>query len=180
MSFIRELLHDNNVAAISPSSSFVARRVIDAVLETPAQRIIELGPGDGAVTMPLLAALDATARYTAIESNVAFAAELSSRHDPRLKVIAGDAVAFIENAARTEASGVDAAIASIPFTYLAPHQRHAVIAAAHRCLKPGGRLVVFHQYTPLMFPVIKKTFGACRIAFEPLNIFPCFVLTATK
>jgi phospholipid N-methyltransferase len=176
--FFREYLRDVHVAAVSPSSSFLTRRLLRA-LDLPATKlVIELGPGDGAATKPLLAALTTDARYVAIERNPNFAAALRGT-DPRLTIVEGVAQ-DMERALGDLAGRADAVIASIPFTYLTKEERAAVCAAAKRMLRPGGTFVVFHQYSPLMVPYVKKTFGAVRVEFEPLNLFPCFLMKATK
>lgn len=180
MSYLREILRDGNVAAVSASSRYVVRRVVTIVAPIAPRRIIELGPGDGVTTFPLLAAAPPDCRYTAVESNPHFANQLAARNDANLELIRGDAVAEIERIAVMEPNAADAVIASIPFTYLSPADRQCVLAAAHAALRPGGALVIFHQYSPLMFPTIKKMFGTCRIAFEPLNLPPCFILWTTR
>ena len=65
----------------------VIHRIIDAINPTPADTLLEIGPGDGALTAPLL---DSGARLTAIEIDRDCAAQLRHRFGPRLQIITAD------------------------------------------------------------------------------------------
>ena len=65
----------------------VIHRIIDAINPTPADTLLEIGPGDGALTAPLL---DSGARLTAIEIDRDCAAQLRHRFGDRLQIITAD------------------------------------------------------------------------------------------
>ncbi len=76
----QHFLHERNVIA----------RILRAIDPQPGQHFIEIGPGTGALTGPLL---DAGVDLTAIELDRELAAELSARwHRPTLRVLQGDAL----------------------------------------------------------------------------------------
>jgi phospholipid N-methyltransferase len=180
LDFIKEFIKDRNVAAISPSSSRLIKRLLRHLRPERIKTIVELGPGPAVATRPILNALGRNARYIAIERNAKFAALVRRIADPRLEVVEGDARKLREILAARDLTSVDAVIASIPFTYLKKHERTALIAAAHEALAPGGDLIVFHQYSPLMVSTMAKMFGKVKVEFEALNLFPCFLLHAKK
>ena len=178
MSFFSEFLHDPNVAAVSPSSPFLMRRLVANLDLANARAVLELGPGDGVATRALLTHLPHDARYFAIERNVHFVTALRGT-DPRLTVIEGSAQ-DVGQALESLVGHIDIAIASIPFTYLTKKERASVCANVDRLLRPGGTFIIFHQYSPLMLPYLKHEFGAATWRYELLNIFPCFLLRASK
>lgn len=178
--FFRQFLKDKHVAAVAPSSTHLVKRLLRHLRPSETKLIVELGPGPAVATKPILSVLPADARYLAVERNHEFAAELRKTTDPRLKVIEDDArhlkaILTAENAGRPQAI-----IASIPFTYLTATERTAVVDIAYESLAPGGDFIIFHQYFPLMVPYMKKRFGAVKTEFEPLNLFPCFLMHARK
>ena len=76
--FGQHFLHDSSVIA----------RTLDAIDPQPAERLVEIGPGRGALTRALLERID---RLQAIEIDRDLAAELRTRFDPqRLEVIEAD------------------------------------------------------------------------------------------
>ncbi|MBI4457439.1 methyltransferase domain-containing protein [Candidatus Uhrbacteria bacterium] len=172
--FLGAFLSDRHVAAVQPSSPFLIRRLLRRIDASKVMAVIELGPGDGVATLPLLKALPADARYLAIERNHAFCAGLAGV-DPRLDAVEGDVRDLRKIAADKNMEQVDLVLASVPFTYLSKDERESVIAAAKSFLRPGGQLIVFHQYSPLMLPVLRRHFSSVKTEIEPWNLPPCFL-----
>jgi 16S rRNA (adenine1518-N6/adenine1519-N6)-dimethyltransferase len=81
--FGQHFLHDPAVIA----------RIVEAVNPCPGQRLVEIGPGEGALTLPLLAR---GAKLTVIELDRDLAARLAARPEAgeTLTVIQGDALKF--------------------------------------------------------------------------------------
>jgi len=69
----------------------VIRRIVDAIAPRAGETIIEIGPGEGAITAPLLAR---AAALQAIEIDRDLAASLVERHGAALPVHVADALAF--------------------------------------------------------------------------------------
>jgi 16S rRNA (adenine1518-N6/adenine1519-N6)-dimethyltransferase len=69
----------------------VIGRIVDAIRPMPGERLVEIGPGEGALTLPLLAR---GARLTVIELDRDLAAKLRARPEAggALEVIEGDAL----------------------------------------------------------------------------------------
>jgi phospholipid N-methyltransferase len=70
-------------------------------------------------------------------------------------------------------------ISGIPFTLFASREREAVIRNTHELLSPNGIFVVY-QYSPFVFPILKKFFSDVEISFEPRNFLPYFIMRARK
>ena len=71
---------------------YVLSRIVQAIAPQPNDAIVEIGPGEGALTRPLL---ERTPRLVAIEIDRDLAAALASEFSPeRLQVIVADALEF--------------------------------------------------------------------------------------
>ena len=68
----------------------VIERMLAALRPEPGQHLVEIGPGLGALTWPLLERLGAHGRLTVIEIDRDLIARLAARADPRLQIVAGD------------------------------------------------------------------------------------------
>ncbi|MDD5251007.1 MAG: rRNA adenine N-6-methyltransferase family protein [Patescibacteria group bacterium] len=178
--FWKEFLHDHNVAAVSPSSPFLIKRLLRRLNLVHAHTVVEFGPGTGVATAAVLAGLPADATYLACETNPAFAAALTAWPDPRLTVVNDDSRRIKTVLAQHGLKNVDLVISSIPFGYLSENDRADLVADVKSLLRPGGKFVVFHQYSALMEPHLKRNFAKVHVEFEPLNVFPCFLIEGVK
>lgn len=138
------LRNPKEVASIVPSSRFLTRRVTECGRAERARVVVELGPGTGVLTRPLLARMPADGRLIAIEINTAFAELL--RHefcDPRLSVYEGSAVDIELALAKQGLQKADLVVSGIPFSTLDAGVGRATLEAAKRVLAPGGRFVAY-------------------------------------
>jgi 16S rRNA (adenine1518-N6/adenine1519-N6)-dimethyltransferase len=65
------------------------RRLLDAIAPTPAQAFLEIGPGTGALTLPLA---ERARAVVAVELDSALAGELERRAPPNVRIVRGDAL----------------------------------------------------------------------------------------
>lgn len=168
------------MAAVRPSSTRLVARLFKFLPIAGIRRVVEFGPGDGAVTRPLLACLSEDARYVAIEQNPEFVAQLKRIGDPRFSLVHGSVTDDAWHTGTRDVRDADAVIASIPFSMLTHGERIKVLDAAHKILRPGGVCIVFHQYTPIMRKYMRERFGEVRSEFELFNVLPCFMFAARK
>lgn len=178
MSFFKSAGSLREVGALTMSSKYVVRRALK-YLPRQLDTVIEYGPGNGVMTKALLGRLSPKGKLLAVESNAEFAKDLKQPNDTHLHVWHGKAQDLTSELIR-EFSRADAVLSSIPFTFLAPAERLKFVSDAYKILAPNGTLIIFHQYTPLMFLSLRKIFRSVKIEFEARNIFPCFILIARK
>ncbi|MCB1928074.1 MAG: 16S rRNA (adenine(1518)-N(6)/adenine(1519)-N(6))-dimethyltransferase RsmA [Rhodocyclaceae bacterium] len=153
------------------------RRIIDAVRPGPTDTVVEIGPGLGALTEPLLAVLP---RLHVVEIDRDLIARLRQRHDPdRLVIHEGDALAF-DFAALGEQLKV---VGNLPYNISTPLLFHLAGFAAQvremtfmlqkevvmrMVVEPGGgdygRLSVMLQYRFDMLRLFDVPPGAFRPA----------------
>ena len=72
---------------ITPSSRFLANKMLKQIDFSEAKVIVELGPGNGAITKRILKKLHPEAQLICFEINDHFYDQLSSMKHPQLKVL---------------------------------------------------------------------------------------------
>ncbi|MDP3779451.1 MAG: methyltransferase [bacterium] len=177
--FIKTFKSDKNVAAIVPSSKFVVRDVIKRFPKN-VNSVIECGPGEGVMTKAVLKRLDPAGRMLVIESNLQFTDILREIHDSRLLITEGRAQDMAGYAKDYDMNQTDLILASIPFSFLKPIERRQFVRDAYELLASEGILIIFHQYSPLMYRSVKKVFGNTKLTLETRNLPPCFIMIARK
>ncbi len=178
INFLKNTASLHEVGAITMSSKYVVKQVLKH-LPHKLDTVIEYGPGTGVMTEAILERLSPQGKLLAIEVNSEFAKTLNRLKDHRLRVLHGK-VQHLTSKFMSEFSHADTIISSIPLTFLRHTDRHKIFSDAYNMLAPGGTLIIFHQYTPLMFYTLYKMFRSVRIEFEPRNIPPCFIMIAKK
>jgi 16S rRNA (adenine1518-N6/adenine1519-N6)-dimethyltransferase len=154
-------------------SAGIISRIIDAIAPAPGDHVVEIGPGRGALTLPLLERL---AILDVVEIDRDLAAALRARFPPeRLRIHEGDALAFDFCALGTALR----VVGNLPYNISSPLLFH--LAGASACLRdchfmlqrevvermaapPGGkvygRLSVMLQYRFAVQKLIRVPAGA--------------------
>ncbi len=179
--YLRAFLSDPGVAAITPSSRYLAARTVKALSLGGAKVVVEYGAARGVLTRRILQKLDPDARLVAVEFNREFFDDFSARvRDPRLIPVHGDVTRIDEILAGLGISGADRVVSGIPFSFLTEKGRRDLLAKTSALLPPGGRFVATYQITTHLIPLLKDYFGKVDIQYEVRNIPPCFVFTGFK
>jgi phospholipid N-methyltransferase len=151
--FFREFLgRTRTTGAIVPSGRFLAAALTRFIVQTaPPRRILEVGPGTGAVTSHIVAALGPDDRLDLVEVNQRFVARLRQRFatEPRF-IQAASRVRFfcctVEEMPTEDA--YDLIISGLPLNNFSVETVERILAAFHCLLRPGGTLSFF-QYIAL-------------------------------
>src|SRR6266699_1605829 len=135
--------------AILPSSRFLARAMASDLKGSrrPA-RILEVGPGTGAVTREIVRHLQDGDRFDAVEINATFVAHLRKRfHQEPLFRKRLDQIELIEGPVEELlGTGVyDFIISGLPLNNFAVSQVRTIFRTFNRLLKPGGTLS-YYEY----------------------------------
>ena len=176
--FIKAVIKDYKIGAVTSSSKYVVQGIVREI--KPGHKyIIEYGAGDGVVTKEILNCLPPDGRLIAFELNKDFISQLKKIHDRRLTVVNEDAVMASRDFQKFGLPRIDAVISGIPLTLISPKAREELIRNTYSALSEGGLFLVY-QYSPLVFPVLKKIFKNIRLSFEPRNFLPYFIMRAEK
>ena len=151
--FFREFRRNfRTTGAILPSGRALALELARYVRQPPAdgaaRKILEAGPGTGAVTRQLIAALAPVDALVLVEFNAAFVDLLNGRlvSDPHFKPAASRVRVLhgkVEDVA--EASAYDLIVSGLPLNNFDRHDVARILATFGRLLRPGG-VVSFFEY----------------------------------
>ncbi|HYR91411.1 MAG TPA: methyltransferase domain-containing protein [Terriglobia bacterium] len=186
--FIREFISQPNVTgAITPSSSFLAKAVIESLNLKTADVVLEYGPGTGVFTDYISRELKPGAKLVAIEVNPKLAAMFKARH-PRA-VLVEDSVANV----RTICDGmgihsVDCIVSSLPWAAFSESTQVELLDATMTVLKPHGKFVTFAYLHGLTLSPGKRFAELLPRYFRRvskssvvwMNIPPAFVYRCTR
>lgn len=171
--FLRSMLaHPRRVGAILPTSRRTVRDTLDMANLSQARRVAELGAGTGVYTREILARLRPDARLLAFELDPVLASSLSSAvRDPRLMVVNASAEHLAEH---LDGVPADLIVSAVPYTSLPVETRRRILEASARSLAPGGALLVL-QYSPYIYPELRRLFRSVRHRLSPLNVPPAYL-----
>jgi phosphatidylethanolamine/phosphatidyl-N-methylethanolamine N-methyltransferase len=177
------LVKFRQTGAIVPSQRFLISKMIATVPETYAGRIIELGPGNGALTLQLARRCPA-ARILACEINPVLARKTRDNLDKagingQVKVVSDSAEHCLSEMRRRGTEKVDYVLSGIPIGNLLGERVSVLLDAIHEALAGGGMYVQF-QYSLMDHKRIRSRFTSLRTVPVLLNIPPAVVYYARK
>lgn len=145
-----------------------------------AKVIVELGPGDGAITKSILERLEPQTTLICFEINEAFFKELKKIKHDQIVLIKASAEDVIEELNKLGFKEADYIVSSLPLTIIPKSISHNILIKSYEVLKKKG-LFIQYQYSLTYYKKLKKVFGEnIRLDFEPLNFPPAFVYKCAK
>lgn len=164
-----------------PSSRFLADKMLKSINFKKANLIVELGPGDGAITKHILQRIQPNTTLICFEINDSFYNELLKIEHPQLIVLKTSAEKVAEEIAKHGFKEADYIVSSLPLAIIPKEISQNILKKSYDILKEKGIFVQF-QYSLNYFKKLKKVFGSknVTIKFEPLNIPPAFVYKCVK
>jgi phospholipid N-methyltransferase len=181
--FIRQFISSPiTTGAIAPSSSFLARAMVDGLDLSHAAAVLEYGPGTGVFTDYILRDLNPAAKFAAIEVNADFAVAFRTRH-PGAALFEDT----VENVRRIcDSAGiesVDCIVSGLPWAVFPESMQRRFLDEMMRVLKQNGRFVTFAYVHGLLLPPARKFAGLLNEYFRSvsrspvvwLNVPPAFV-----
>jgi len=176
--YIKNFIKDKDVASITPSSSFLVKRVCQKVDFTEPRVIVEYGPGTGVFSEYLLQYLKPGSKLILIEKNEGFVEILEElAEDPRVLLYqesAENVVDVLRDAGETEA---DYVLSGIPFSFLNDTTRTELLHRTRDILGPAGRFLVYQNYNHMEKP-LREHFDHVTKEYEILNIPPMYAYEA--
>lgn len=141
--FFKEYIRNRRtIGAVVPSSPALARRITEAAEVWRAARVLELGPGTGALTQAIADSMPRTCQYLGIELNDDFAKRLG-RQFPGLRFENAAAQNFNFDAALEPDEQFDVIVSGLPWASFPPELQTAILDRVLPRLAPGGRFATF-------------------------------------
>jgi phosphatidylethanolamine/phosphatidyl-N-methylethanolamine N-methyltransferase len=139
------------VGAIAPSSQRLARTMLAGLTLEAGARLVELGPGTGAVTGEIAKRLPPGARCLAIDIDPVFVARISSRW-PQIAAVCDRAEHLVQITRAHDMQPVDHIVSGLPFASLPASTTRQVVDAIVEALRPGGTFTTFQYVHAFAFP----------------------------
>jgi phosphatidylethanolamine/phosphatidyl-N-methylethanolamine N-methyltransferase len=175
------------VGAIAPSSQRLARAMLDGLTLEPGMRIVELGPGTGAITGEIARRLPAGTSCLAIDIDPVFTERVAARW-PQIDAVCDRAERLLEILRSRHLLPVDHIVSGLPFASLPGGATRAIVEAIAAALGPGGTFTTFqyiHAYGLPPAMAVRRTLSGLmgtRPTFSTVlpNLPPAFVIRWIK
>ena len=176
-SFIKK---PKETGAVAPSSKFLTNEIIRSIDFKNSDYIVELGPGLGTFTKPLLKKAKQNAKLLCFEINRKFCNYLKRNiNDRRLVLINSGAESINYNLRKFGVKNTDCVVSGLPFKNFSYAKKKRILMEVKDSLKDGGKFVLF-QYTNGLDAMLKSHFKKVRRKFVPINMPPSFVYVCVK
>ena len=178
--FLRAFWDDRRtIGAVAPTSRGVARRIARLAGAEDARFVAEFGPGTGAITRELLAALPPDGRLWAFEVYPPFVDHLRATiDDPRLTVVAESAEAITGFREREGLPGFDAVVSAVPFSLMDPGTTTEILRGVAGALRQDGVFVALQYHPWYLAPLLRAEFAVVEREVYLWNIPPATLLRA--
>lgn len=165
---------------IAPSSRFLAKKMVKNIDFSSSKVLVELGPGNGAITHHILKKISPEAQLICFEVNDEFYNHLKKINHPQLtvlKVSAEDVEIELQKLGHSKACHI---ISSLPLSIIPKEISHIILKNALNSLVKNGTFIQY-QYSLTYYKYLKTVFkDAISLDFEVLNIPPAFVYRCKK
>src|ERR1035438_3028185 len=188
--FVAEaLINFPTVAAISPSSSYLAAAMLEPLTLARTRVALELGAGTGVITRALLDQLPPDATLLVFEINPRFLDCLrQSISDPRMILINSSAENLDLELRRRDIKQVDAVISSLGLAFMPDRDRQALFQRLAPFLHSKSVFTQFQYIHGMQFvggrlcrlnlrPLLNRYFGSVQSKIVWRNLPPAFVFT---
>ncbi|MDF2714724.1 MAG: phospholipid N-methyltransferase [Paenibacillus sp.] len=170
-------LAPKQIGSVTPSSAFLAKKMIASVPWVRVKAIAELGAGTGAITKYIDAAKRRNTKVLLFEKDPFMYDELARRY-PDYSCHA-DACQLDLYLQQEGIGRLDCILSGLPFFNFPQQLRDLLMNQIAAALKPGGLFIAF-QYSQQMRKQLDRRFDIEHIHFVPLNIPPAFVYVCRK
>jgi phospholipid N-methyltransferase len=168
------------VGAMSPSSKYLAHKMLKNIDFKKAKVIVELGPGTGVFTKKILEFMQPDAKLLVFELNDTFYEFLKEEIIDERMILIHDSAEFIQKyLAEAGFIHTDYVISSLPLAVFPNKLKTNIINTSYETLKNHGKYIQF-QYSLNSKRILEDRFDAVHLAFTPLNFPPAFVYTCIK
>ncbi len=166
--------------AIAPSSIFLTNEIIRGIDFKNSDCIVELGPGLGTFTKPILKKAKQNAMLLCLEISKKFCSLLNKNiNDRRLVLVNSGAENIAGNLRKLGVKKADCIISGLPFRNFTDAKKKKILMEVKNSLKGNGRFVLF-QYTNGLDSMLKSHFKKVTRKLVLINAPPAFVYVCVK
>ncbi len=171
------IMEPKKIGSITPSSSFLTRKMLGKLPWDKIETIIELGAGTGVFTNYISENKKELCRVLVVEQDFKMREALRIKYPGFYYGAKAEKLDWLLQ--KYDLPQVDCVVSGLPFAVFPDSVRHEIMMAVDRSLKPGGIFVAF-QYSLQMRKILKQYFSELKISFVLLNLPPAFVYYCKK
>lgn len=172
--------HKSTIGSLTPSSRFLAKKMLKNIDFETEKVFVELGSGTGVITNKIIQKMNKDAILLVFEVNDTFYIDLRNRiTDKRVHLIHDSAENMEQYLAKFKLSKVDSVISSLPLAIFSEELRKSILLVSERALAPTGKFIQF-QYSLQAKSELQNLFHHVDVEFTLSNIPPAFVYTCHK
>lgn len=180
-SFIKNFWEEKKmVGAMSPSSKFLAQKMLKNVDFQKAKVLVELGPGTGVFTRKIVEKMAPDAKLLVFELNDDFFKMLQDEfQDERVILIHDSAEKIKDYLQQNDCLNTDYVISSLPLANFPNKLVETILSESYNVLKNNGKYIQF-QYSLMSKKFLENQFQSVHLSFTAINFPPAFVYTCVK
>jgi phospholipid N-methyltransferase len=167
------------IGALSPSSSYLAKKMLEPIDFSVAKCIVEYGPGTGVFTKKMLHKMLPESLLLVFEINPIFCEELKNIQDSRLIIIEDSAEKIGDYLKKYSFEKADYVVSSLPFAMIPDEIVNSILQNSNQFLSEKGKYIQF-QYSQNALSKLKSIFPKIDTQFTLLNIPPAFIFSCNK
>ncbi|WP_258535772.1 class I SAM-dependent methyltransferase [Bacillus sp. 03113] len=171
------MLSPMQIGSVTPSSKYLASKMLSSVDWDRGGAVAELGAGSGAVTKFIHRFNTGDATIVLFEKDAQYRRKLKFEFPNYLCFSDAENIRWDLQANQIEP--LDAIISGLPFFNFENKLREQLLEEIDSSLKPDGQFIAF-QYSLQMKKAIERRFEIEKISFVPWNLPPAFVYCCRK
>lgn len=165
---------------VTPSSKFLAQKMLKSIDFSSCKVLVELGPGNGVITNQILKKLQPGSHLICFEVNETFYKNLKKIHHPQLTVLKASAEQIQLEMIKLGFPKACHIISSLPLTIIPKTVSKAILENSLNTLSIDGTFIQY-QYSLTYYKKLKTVFKEkISLDFELLNFPPAFVYRCKK
>ncbi|WP_209978752.1 class I SAM-dependent methyltransferase [Paenibacillus eucommiae] len=178
--FLSRFFHTpGQIGSVTPSSRFLARKMVESVPWNQVYHIAELGAGTGAITKYIQTAKRRNTKVLLFEKDPILRNKLANEYANPDLACYEDCRELYAALCHENIEHLDCIISGLPFFNFPQVIRDQLIEQIIISLKPDGLFIAF-QYSQQMRNQLSEHFIIEKIKFVPMNLPPAFVYVCRK
>lgn len=175
---IEALKNFKEVGTVTRSGRALSRKMASFITQED-KHVLELGAGDGAITVSILKNMHPEGKLLCFEINPNMVEVLSRIDDPRLIVINDSAEKMEVYMRQHNITSFDGVISAIPYIVLPKKLANKIITLCKKNLKMDKFYLQVH-YAKTKLSLYTQTFGNIETFWVLLNVPPAYVFKCVK
>lgn len=172
LSFVRQFCREpRTIGAIAPSSSLLAKRIVEPVDFSQARVIVEYGPGTGVFTRQILSQMNKDTVFFGLELNEHMN-RLASSSIPEVTIYQDSASEVCKYLKQYGVSHADAIISGLPWAVFPENLQDEILSETVTGLSEGGFFATFAYLHGLILPSGTRFRSKLKQHFSSVEISP--------